>query len=245
MILKNKTIFVTGIGKGIGKSICEVALQNGAFVYGLTRSKKDIKSIKKNENLKIYLGDTKNYKLIKKIFKDAKKDKRIISGLVNNAGIRFRKSFLKITKKNIYEVFDNNFFSVFNIIQEYVKYLGNKNFKNCSIVNIGSIVGKEGFAELSAYGSTKSALTGLTKCLSKELAKKKIRVNIINPGFIKTSYFKSFAKKKKLYNWTLSKIPNGKWGNSEDISQFVIFLLSEKSEYFNGEEITIDGGWTS
>ena len=73
---------------------------------------------------------------------------------------------------------------------------------------------------------------------------KKIRFNIVNPGFIKTSYFKKFKKRKKLYSWTLSRIPMKKWGDS-DISEFLVFMMSDKSRYFSGEDINIDGGWLS
>ena len=87
---------------------------------------------------------------------------------------------------------------------------------------------------------------GLTKSLAVELVDKKIRINIINPGFIKTSYYKNFKERKKnLYKWTLSRIPSKKWGEPKDISEFILFLLSDKSKYFNGEDITIDGGWTN
>ena len=244
-MLRNKNIFITGIGKGIGKETCEACLENGAFVYGITKSKKDIINFKKYKNLKVYVGDSCNISLIKKIFKSSIKDKRKINGIINNAGIRFRKPYLKITKKDITQVFDNNFFSIFFIIQEYLKLIGTKNKEHCSIVNIGSIVGKIGFTELSSYASTKSALLGLTKSLSTEFTKNNVRFNVINPGFIKTSYFKNFKKKKKLYNWTLSRIPIKKWGEPKDISEFLVFMMSDKSRYFNGEDINIDGGWLS
>ena len=126
-----------------------------------------------------------------------------------------------------------------------MKLIGTKNKEHCSIVNIGSIVGKIGFTELSGYASTKSALLGLTKSLSTEFTKNNVRFNVINPGFIKTSYFKNFKKKKKLYNWTLSRIPIKKWGEPKDISEFLVFMMSDKSRYFNGEDINIDGGWLS
>ena len=244
-MLRNKNIFITGVGKGIGKETCEACIKNGAFVYGITRSKRDVKKFKKYKNVKIYLGDSRNINLIKRIFKDSIKEKKKINGIINNAGVRFRKPYIKITKKDLLRVFDNNFFSIFFIIQEYLKIIGFKNNSNCSIVNIGSIVGKIGFSELSAYASTKSALTGLTKSLSSEFVKNNIRFNIVNPGFIKTSYYKKFKKKKKLFNWTLSRIPIKKWGEPNDISEFLVFLMSDKSKYFNGEDINIDGGWLS
>ena len=77
------------------------------------------------------------------------------------------------------------------------------------------------------------------------MSKNRIRANIVSPGFTKTSYFKKFKKKKNLYKWTLSRIPLTRWGEPEEISNLICFLLSDKSEYINGPNINIDGGWTS
>ena len=114
-----------------------------------------------------------------------------------------------------------------------------------SIVNLGSIVGQTGFSELAGYASTKSALVGLTKSFAVEMAKKKIRANIVSPGFTETSYFNKFKKKRKLYNWTISRIPMGRWGKPNEIANLISFLLSDNSEYITGENINIDGGWLS
>ena len=127
MILKNKNILITGAGKGIGLATVEQAVKEGAFVYAITRSKQDIKNLNKIRNLKAYYGDVSNLKLINKIFTDSIRKKRIITGLINNAGIRQRISFDKITKKQINEVFENNFFSTFYIMQIFTKYLLKKN----------------------------------------------------------------------------------------------------------------------
>lgn len=117
--------------------------------------------------------------------------------------------------------------------------------KTGSIVNIGSIVGKNGFSQLVGYASTKSALEGLTRSFAIEMASKKIRANVINPGFVKTSYYKKFRKKKKLYNWTLSRTSMKRWGEPLEISSVINYLLSDKSEYITGECINVDGGWIS
>ena len=243
MILKNKNIFVTGVGKGIGLDLLHEIIKEGGFVYGVTRSKLDIKKIKL-KNAKIYYGDVRNVKLIKKIFKDSLKDRRIITGIVNNAAERQRSSFEKINLFKLEKLFKINFFSIFSIMKIFYKYISNKNVKS-SIVNLGSIVGKLGFEHLSGYASTKTALVGLTKSFAVEMADRNIRANIVNPGFIETSYFKNFKKKKKLYSWTLSRIPMKRWGESNEISKLICFLLSQNSSYINGQEINIDGGWTS
>jgi len=63
--------------------------------------------------------------------------------------------------------------------------------------------------------------------------------------FIKTSYFEKFKKKKKLYKWTLNRIPQKRWGDPKEISHMVCFLLSDFSSYITGSSIDIDGGWLS
>lgn len=243
MMLKNKSILVTGVGKGLGHDILLKIIDQGGFVYGITRSKSDLKKFKKIKNCKIFIGDIANPKCFLKVINQSKKDKRIISGLVNNAGVRQRLKFDKITENKLLNLFKINFFSAFKNMQFFAKYLKEKK-KSGSIVNIGSIVGVNGFKELVGYASSKTALIGLTKSFAVEMARFNIRANMISPGFIKTSYFSKFKKKKNLYKWTVSRIPLGKWGEVNDISFMVCFLLSDKSSYITGTNINIDGGWT-
>jgi NAD(P)-dependent dehydrogenase (short-subunit alcohol dehydrogenase family) len=190
MLLKNQNIFVTGVGKGIGFDLVNEIVKEGGFVYGITRSKNDIKKIS-NKMSKIYCGDVTNVNLIKKIFNQSIRDKKIITGVVNNAAQRQRLKFEDIDLNKIKKLFDVNFFSIFQIMKIYYNYIKNKK-THSSIVNIGSIVGDLGFKDLSGYASTKTALIGLTKSFSVEMSKKKIRANLINPGFVKTSYFNKF-----------------------------------------------------
>ena len=243
--LKKKVVFLTGAGKGIGKEILNLLIKEKVIVYAITRNKRDFKWIKKNKYIFLFEGDVTDQKLIDEIFDYSKKRNHLFNCLINNAGMRQRKKFLKITNNELNEVFENNFFSVYKLIQKFskqFKFKGNMG----SIINISSIVGNLGFKELSGYASTKSALDGLTKSLAAELAEKKIRVNSIAPGFIKSSYFKNFKRdKKKLYKWTLSRIPINTWGENLDVAYLTLFLISEHSKYINGQIVKIDGGWTS
>lgn len=242
-MLEKKNIIVTGVGKGLGFDILKTIISYNGFVYGITRSKSDLKKFDKIKNCKIFLGDITNSKILEKVFIQSKKDKRIITGFVNNAGARQRLNFKNITKSKLKVLFDNNFFSIFENMRIFSDYLIRKKISG-SIVNIGSIVGNNGFSELAGYASTKTALTGLTKSFASEMAKRNIRANIINPGFIKTSYFENFKSKKKLYNWTLSRIPLKRWGEPKEVSHLTCFLLSNLSTYITGTSINVDGGWT-
>ena len=244
MILKNKNILITGAGKGIGLHTLKEAISEGAFVFAVVRSRNDSKKFKGIKNLKVYYGDVSNKKLISKIFKYSNKINKTINGLVNNAGIRQRKKFNLLKVSEVQNIFKINYFSIFQIMQIFSKNLIKKKSPG-SVINIGSIVGQLGFSELSGYASTKLALTGLTKSFATEMASKKIRANIISPGFTKTSFYKKFKKNKKLYNWTLNRIPLQRWGNPEEVSNLICFLLSDKASYITGENINIDGGWSS
>ena len=243
-MLNNKTIIITGVGKGIGYDVAQKVMAYGGYVYGVTRSKEDINKFKKSKNCKIFIGDVTKKTTLQKIINFSKKEKRLLTGLVNNAGERQRLPFDKISKEKLTKIFEINFFSVFENMKIFSKYLKLKKAKG-SIVNMGSIVGQNGFSELAGYASTKSALVGLTKSFAVEMASSNIRANLINPGFIKTSYFEKFKKKKKLYKWTLNRIPQKRWGDPKEISHMVCFLLSDFSSYITGSSIDIDGGWLS
>ena len=112
MILKNKNILVTGGGKGIGFSTIQDAIKEGAFVYAIIKSKEDVKKFKNKDKIKIFCGSVTDRKLIDKIFRISIKDKRIISGVVNNAGIRQRLKFSKINKKKLSEIFEIKFYYI-------------------------------------------------------------------------------------------------------------------------------------
>ena len=73
----------------------------------------------------------------------------------------------------------------------------------------------------------------------------KIIINSIAPGFIETSYFKNFKKKQNLYDWTIDNIPMQRWGKEKEITELIMFLINNNSDYINGTVIKIDGGWTA
>tara|TARA_B100001057_G_C22851305_1_gene951082 strand:+ start:1052 stop:1792 length:741 start_codon:yes stop_codon:yes gene_type:complete len=245
MILKNKNILITGGGKGIGEECIKNFTSKGGFVFAIIRKKKDFKKFKLLKDIKLYNGNADNKSLIIKILKDSRSIKRPINSVVNNAGLRFRKGFTKIQKIELEKIFKTNFFTPFMIMQEFSKF-AIKNKISGSVVNITSIVGQLGFEELSGYASSKGALNSLTKSYAAEMSKFGLRANNVSPGFVKTSFYKNFKeRKRKLYNWTLSRIPQKRWGEKKEVAELISFILSEKSNYLNGETITIDGGWTN
>ena len=163
--------------------------------------------------------------------------------MVCNAGVRHRDSIQKMNLEKRSYTLNVNFHSNVVIIEEFLKYFKKKK-TSTSIVCISSIVGNLGFKDLSSYASSKMALEGFLKSVAVEYARKNVRINLIAPGFIKSSYYNNFIKKQKNLNkWIIGRTPMGRWGKPDEVSNVIEFLISEKSSYITGSTIYVDGGW--
>ena len=111
-----------------------------------------------------------------------------------------------------------------------------------SIVNISSVAGLRGSPGAIAYSATKWALRGMTKAAAIDLAPRKIRVNSIHPGPIDTDMLK--VRTLEQNRERLTRVPMNRMGTAQEVSQLVLFLLSEESGYITGAEVAIDGGAT-
>ena len=241
-----KTGIVTGTGKGIGLSSLKLLLKKKYKIISITKTKtKEIEVLLKKKNFvkNIYhsLGEDlfSDKNLIKEICNKYK-----IDFLVCNAGVRHRDSLQKMNLEKRNYTLNVNYHSNVALIEELLK-LNRKKKSPTSIVYISSIVGNFGFKDLSSYGASKMALEGFLKNIAVEYAKKNVRINSIAPGFIKSSYYASFIKKRKNINkWILERTPMGRWGKPEEVSNVIEFLISEKSSYITGSTIYVDGGWS-
>ena len=248
-LLKEKVCVITGVGKGFGRDLTRVYAENGARLALITRSSEDLAALKedlKGFNTKghlFYCGDVSDESTVRDFATRVSDKFETIDVLVNNAGMRFRRPFLEIKPQEFKNVMNNNFFSMVYMCQAFIPLM----IKNQSgkIVNLSSIAGTLGLAELSGYISSKAAINGLTKALAIEYAHQNIQVNSIAPGFAKTSYFENFKAKDELYKFTLERTPMGRWGESEEIANVCLFLSSKLSDYITGEVISADGGWSA
>ena len=108
------------------------------------------------------------------------------------------------------------------------------------MINIGSVVGIRGNPGQSNYTASKAAIIGFTKAVAKEVAKRNITVNCVTPGYLETETTSILTDAQKEF-W-LSAIPQGKFGELDDISNLVLYLAEEKSKYITGQVISVDGG---
>ncbi len=247
MLVHGKTVAVTGAGKGIGRNCVELLLEQGANVIALTRSKEDVLDLKKKfgeKKFDVFQGDVTVRKDLEKLLGLGCENFGRVHGLVNNAGIRQRKKFFEITEDDWENVIKSNLTSCFFSMQIFAKHMIEQG--GGSIINISSVAGKLGLPDLSGYVSSKAGLIGLTKAVATELALKKVRVNVLCPAFVETSYAENFkTKSPDLYRFTIERTPMARWGKSNEVTPLIAFLLSDHSSYITGGVYPVDGGWTS
>ncbi len=242
--LKDKVILVTGAGRGIGKSIALSLSAQGAHVVFNYRGD-EAKAAALKEELEAKGGkatglkfDVTDYEAMTKAIDEFTKNVAPISGLVNNAGISKDTLLLRLKPDEISSIIDTNLKGTMMVTQSLAR-----NFlkaENVSIVNISSIVGLMGNPSQAAYAASKAGLIGFSKSVAKELASRNVRSNTICPGFIQTDMTDALNEKaKEEYS---KSIPLNRFGNTEEVSNLVCFLLSGASSYITGETIKIDGG---
>lgn len=233
-----KTILITGGSQGIGKEIVMDALKKNykvIFTYN-----KSIKQAKKIEKLSKFCKGIKiNLELPKERFKIKnflKKNNITLDALVNNAAYNVkRKNFEKINQNEIKRIFEVNVFAIYDIIKMCIPFFKKNKFWS-SIINLSSTAAKFGGVNFTHYAPTKAAIENLTIGLSKELAKKKIKVISVAPGIIDT---KLENKKNKEI---IKTIPCGRIGKASEVAKLILWLISEDASYINGSVITINGG---
>ena len=242
----NKNILVTGASSGIGLSVVKKFAEEGANVVLISRNKSELSKITNtlesnypNQRFFPIVADLLNENEINDIFKKLNSmGIKTLDSVVNNAGIMIDSMLMQQKTQDIHLMFNTNIISMILICKLSLRLLI-KN-KGGSIINLSSIVGNNGAKGQSVYSSTKSAVIGFTKSLSKELGRLNINVNSISPGFIQTNmtekYDDDFRKN------TLSNISINRLGSVDDISDSVLFLSSTKARYITGHNLQIDGG---
>ncbi len=250
MKLKDKVAVITGGSMGIGLGIVKVFLKYGAKVIILDYSDKTPNVVEqiKQQNFPIegHIVDIRNEVKVKEIIDDVANRYGSIDCLVNNAGTIILKPFLETTLMDRDYQFDVNIKGAWNVSQAVIPHIKNGG----AIVNLSSVTGPL-VADLGevAYATTKSAMQGFTKGLAAELVSKNIRVNCIQPGFIKTPLVDKLAIENgddplEFVNSMAKTIPMQRLGNIEEAGELVAFLASSESSYITGQAVVIDGGST-
>lgn len=247
-ILEGKTIIVTGTARGMGKQMVSTFASNGANVIAHARTETDehkaycaeLAGANNVQIIPLYF-DLRDANAIKEAVKTIRGTKLTIDGLVNNAGVTYNALFQMTNMDELRNQMEVNFFAPF-LFTQYISKLMGRNKKG-SIVNISSSAAQDGNSGKSAYGASKAALLTMTLCISEELGASGIRANVICPGVTETDmlstmpdYIMDIQKEATFLN---------KVGQTSDIANTAMYLLSDYSSYITGQVIRVDGGVTS
>lgn len=242
MLLSGKTVLITGASRGIGLAIAQTFAAQGATLVLTARNTDALNDLKNQlpspSGHFVYAMDVSQRDSIKAVFDDLAAKKILLDVVVNNAGIMLDSLLMMVKPEQVEKTFETNVFGVINLNQLAIKSFIRK--KAGSIIHITSIVGTHGNAGQSVYSASKSAIIGLTKSLSKELAALNIRVNAIAPGYIETNLTAGYSEEIK--NKTLSSIGMKRAGTANDVANTALFLASDLSAYVTGQIIGVDGG---
>ena len=240
MRLSRKKAFITAGAQGIGRSICERFVAEGASVLAIDININLLKKVPKIEALEL---DVLNKSKLQQVIKDYQPDI-----LVNCAGFVHSGTILQASDQEFDEAINLNVKSMFHSIQAAVPSMVEKN--KGSIINISSVVSSIiGAPNRFIYGLTKAAVIGLTKSISVEYVKNGIRCNCICPGTVDTPSLHQRLENTGDYDKALENFiarqPMERLGTPEEISDLAVYLGSEESKFTTGQSHIIDGGWSS
>lgn len=235
--LESKVAIVTGGSRGIGKTVVEKLIADGAkkvYSLDLKKGEYDIPNV---EQIEVSVTDRAGLAAaIEKIKNESGK----VDILVNNAGIT-KDSLLERLDESAWDaVIDVNLKGVYNITQLVAPIMMENG--SGSIINIASIAGVYGNIGQTNYSATKAGVIGMAKTWSKEFTRKgaQIRTNVIVPGFIATEM--GMAVPEKMIAMAKAATPLGRLGQPEDIANAIAFLASDESSFINGSVLEVTGG---
>jgi 3-oxoacyl-[acyl-carrier protein] reductase len=243
-LLQDKVVLITGASRGIGKSIAEECVKQGAKV-AFTYLSSDEKALALVNELTAEGGVAKGFKSDASKFADAEKlvedvvaEFGTVDVLVNNAGITRDTLLMRMSEQQWDDVINTNLKSVFNLTKAVQRPM--LKAKKGSIINMSSVVGVSGNAGQSNYAASKAGLIGFTKSIAQELGSRNIRCNAIAPGFIETEMTASLDQ-KVVEEWRKS-IPLRRGGTPKDVADLTVFLGSDMSQYITGQVVNVCGG---
>ncbi len=243
--LSGKTALVTGAGQGLGASTASLLARAGASVIvnyfddpaGVNREKAEKTAASIGPQAVPVAADVRDRKAVAAMFDLCIERFGRLDIVVCNAGIIRDKSIKKLDPQDWQAVIDTNLTGTFFTCQEAAARMADHG----RIVTLSSISAVMGFFGQTNYAASKAGVIGLTRSLSRELARRAITVNAVAPGVVLTEMGRSIPEEARAQ--MLSSIPMGRFGEPEEIAKVVLFLCSDLASYVTGQLIQVNGGW--
>ena len=243
--LTGKKILITGASSGMGKETAILCSKLGAKVVMISRNEEKLKSVLgslEGDGHAYYVFDLSDVDGIESMMKEIVEQCGAFDGFVHSAGVGSTRPLKLLKPSALREVMELNFYSFVEIIRCLTK-------RNCfnegmSIVGISSISSKQGNQTKTAYCASKGAMDAAVRCIAKEFASKKIRVNTVNPALINTEIYQQFLNNSGDSEDAKNIMARQYLGLGEpiDVANMIVFLLSDSAKFITGSSVDIDGG---
>ena len=232
-----KTALVTGASRGIGKAIALELKNQGFSVIGTATSDTGAKLLTE-QGIEGHVLDLNSLESINNFCETLETNNKIISVLINNAGITRDNIVLRMSDEEWSDIMNVHLYGTFQLCKRSLKMMLKNKWGR--IINISSASASIGNRGQSNYAAAKAGVEAFTKSLAKEVGKRDITINSVAPGFISTDMTAQNDGVNAEY--LVKEIPLGRFGEPEEVAELVNFLCSESASYITGQTIHINGG---
>lgn len=243
--LENRIALITGAGGGFGRAMSVIFAREGACIFASDcdeASARETADAVKQEggDATAIRTDVADKDDIASLLKAIESKTGRLDVLVNNAGITQREDFRHISDEQWQEIFDVNLTAAMRLSRDALKLL--KVSGTSSIINVSSIMERVHIRQLSAYSTTKAALSGLSRAMAVEYAAFNVRVNYLCPGYAETVMTERILRNDAVRKGLLDRTPLARFVLPEDIAKAALFLASDEAAFITGQGLTVDGG---
>lgn len=244
-ILQDKVAVVTGGSSGIGLAIARRFVSEGAFVFitGRRQAELDRAVLDIGNSVVAIQADSSNLADLDCVYETVRATKGRVDIVVANAGILEHAPIGKVTEEHFDRVFAVNVKGLVFTVQKALPLMAD----GSTIILMSSTVASKGLGRSGVYAATKAAIRSFARNWIVDLKDRKIRVNVISPGPIKTPGLSGAAPNAAALTAMMAtmaaQVPLGRLGAADEIATTAVFLASDAASFINGADIQVDGGW--
>lgn len=243
--LSGKVAIVTGGGKGIGKEIALGLAACGAKIIVAARTEPEIQSVA--DEIRSGGGEafakatdiSENIR-IEALVQAAQETFGGVDILINNAARSFFRPLMDLREDGYDKIFDTNVKGTFLLSRACARIMMGQG--GGRIINITSVAAERGGPMMGVYHASKAAVKMLTMCMAVEWAPMNVLVNAVGPGMTKTHFSQPIWANSEIERQLVSRVPQGRLAETEDIVGTVLFLCSDGAKFITGQTIYVDGG---